>query len=606
MSILREYDRSSARRADRGPGRSGGHDRLPPAPLRWRGWTSPRNARRCRPPWTASGGDVDRPHIATYNSFAGNIARDHALRVGADPDARLITEAGAWQLADDVVQGWEQDLATERSPGAVTQAVLGLAGGLGENLLDPGEARELLADLRSDLLDRSPDRRKRPSADVLKVAAAIEERIALLDVVEAYERRKRDRGLIGFADQVALAARIADAVPEVGAQLREQYRVVLLDEFQDTSVAQLELLSNLFGDGHAVTAVGDPNQAIYGWRGASAASLAEFPERFPHVAAEGATRPATTLALSTSWRNGRSILAAANVVSQPLRAPGAAPGPSVEVPELRARPDAAEGEVIGLYATSQREEATRGRGVPGPALDAGRGGHRGRAVPQAQPVRRSRPRAAGARSAVPGDRDGRSARHAGGGRRPRRAAGGARRLPRRRPDAVADQPAPRHHGPARAAGLGTSPGPPCRRRPQCGRGAASRPARGVEPGRGRREPSGRRLDRSAGAHDERRGSRPRSAPRRRPSPGPLSRVSVPARARRGHRAASRARYRGGRTRGGRRSRCGPRRPGRVRRGGCHLRGRHRPCDARCLPGLARRRGGTRARSGRRGDGGDGA
>jgi len=311
-------------------------------------------------PEAGSGLDVDRPHIATYNSFAGNIARDHALRVGADPDARLITEAGAWQLADDVVQGWEQDLATDRSPGAVTQAVLGLAGGLGENLLAPDEARELLADLRADLLDKAPgDRRKKPSADVLRIAAALEERIALLDVVEAYERRKRERGLIGFADQVALAARIADAVPEVGAQLREQYRVVLLDEFQDTSVAQLELLSHLFGDGHAVTAVGDPNQAIYGWRGASAASLAEFPTRFPHVAGDGESRPATTLALSTSWRNGRSILAAANVVSQPLRAPGAALGPSVEVPELRARPDAAEGEVIGLYATSQREEAAR-------------------------------------------------------------------------------------------------------------------------------------------------------------------------------------------------------------------------------------------------------
>ena len=310
-------------------------------------------------PGPVPGLDVDRPQVATYNSFAGNIARDHALRVGADPDARLLTEAGAWQLADDLVQGWEQDLATDRSPGSVTQAVLGLAGALRENLLEPDETRELLVDLRTDLLDKVPGRRTKPFAEVLRVASSLDERVALLDLVEAYERRKRERGLIGFADQVALAARIADAVPEVGAQLREQHRVVLLDEFQDTSVAQLELLANLFGGGHPVTAVGDPNQAIYGWRGASAASLAEFPARFPHVEAGGVVREAATLALSTSWRNDREILAAANTVSQPLRAPGASLGPSVPVPELRAKPGAEAGEVLGLYALAQAEEEAR-------------------------------------------------------------------------------------------------------------------------------------------------------------------------------------------------------------------------------------------------------
>ncbi|GAA4417041.1 ATP-dependent DNA helicase [Georgenia halophila] len=301
-----------------------------------------------------SGLDVDRPQIATYNSFAGTLARDHALRVGADPDARLVTEAGAWQLADDIVQNWQEDLDTEKAVSTVTQAVLDLAAGLTENVLTVAEARAMLADLRSDLVDKQPDRLKAPKADVLKIVASLDERAALLDVIEAFEQRKRDRGLISFADQVALAARVARAVPEVGAQLRAQYRVVLLDEFQDTSVAQLELLAHLFGDGHPVTAVGDPHQAIYGWRGASAASLAQFPERFP----QAGDRPAETLALSTSWRNDHGILDAANAVSGPLRA-GGGRGPDVEVPQLRARPDAAPGEVSGLYVTGQVEEAER-------------------------------------------------------------------------------------------------------------------------------------------------------------------------------------------------------------------------------------------------------
>ena len=79
-----------------------------------------------------------------------------------------------------------------------------------------------------------------------------------------------------FSDQMAWGAQLA-AMAEVGAALRERFGVVLLDEYQDTSVAQRDLLKNLFsgsdaetGRGHSVTAVGDPAQGIYGWRGAAA------------------------------------------------------------------------------------------------------------------------------------------------------------------------------------------------------------------------------------------------------------------------------------------------------------------------------------------------
>ena len=82
-------------------------------------------------------------------------------------------------------------------------------------------------------------------------------------------------GVLDFSDQLVLATRIVREAPAVRAALREEFRAVLLDEFQDTSVIQMDLLSMIFAD-HAVTAVGDPNQAIYGWRGASASSLESF------------------------------------------------------------------------------------------------------------------------------------------------------------------------------------------------------------------------------------------------------------------------------------------------------------------------------------------
>jgi DNA helicase II / ATP-dependent DNA helicase PcrA len=93
-------------------------------------------------------------------------------------------------------------------------------------------------------------------------------------------------------------------VPAVVADFRDRYRVVLLDEYQDTSVVQTWLLAELFG-GHPVMAVGDPNQSIYGWRGASAANLEQFGRQFGSTA---------QFSLSTSWRNGHRILDVANAL----------------------------------------------------------------------------------------------------------------------------------------------------------------------------------------------------------------------------------------------------------------------------------------------------
>ncbi len=140
-----------------------------------------------------------------------------------------------------------------------------------------------------------------------------------------------------FGMQMASAARLASSFPQVGQQLRQQYRVVLLDEYQDTGHAQRVALSSLFGrgvdDDLALTAVGDPIQSIYGWRGASATNLPRFTTDFAR--ADGT--PAPTLELRTSWRNPPRALHLANAVSAEARRR------SVAVRALRPRPDAEPG-----------------------------------------------------------------------------------------------------------------------------------------------------------------------------------------------------------------------------------------------------------------------
>src|SRR6185369_17902665 len=127
--------------------------------------------------------------------------------------------------------------------------------------------------------------------------------------------------------------------PQVGQQLRQRFRVVLLDEYQDTGHAQRIALSSLFGrgvdDDLALTAVGDPIQSIYGWRGASATNLPRFTTDFPR--SDGT--PAPVLELRTSWRNPPSVLHVANAVSAEARQR------SVAVRALRSRPDAEPGAI---------------------------------------------------------------------------------------------------------------------------------------------------------------------------------------------------------------------------------------------------------------------
>ncbi|MGW2598969.1 UvrD-helicase domain-containing protein [Streptomyces klenkii] len=253
------------------------------------------------------------PQISTYHAFAGRLLKEHGLRIGLEPAARLLADATRFQLAARVLRTSPGPYpALTRSFGDLVADLLALDGELAEHLVPAGRLRahdrELLAALEGARLT-NPDLRKVPEA-----ARA---RLELLELVGAYREEKRRRDLLDFGDQIALSAELARTRPEVGRILREQFAVVLLDEYQDTSVAQRLLLSGLFGagTGHAVTAVGDPCQAIYGWRGASVANLDDFPEHFPY--ADG--RPAQRFALSENRRSGGRLLDLANGLAAELR-----------------------------------------------------------------------------------------------------------------------------------------------------------------------------------------------------------------------------------------------------------------------------------------------
>ncbi|MDJ0334513.1 ATP-dependent DNA helicase [Salinibacterium sp. G-O1] len=282
--------------------------------------------------------EFDQPTVSTYNSFASALFRDNALLIGREPESALLNDASSWQLARHVVmQSTDDRLVTLGSSiDLITEKVIDLSHQLSDNVADASAvdsyAERFVAIGELPFTNGKP--KTSPYASVTKAVSDIAALGPLLQLAEQYALEKRRRGLLEFSDQVALALAICRRSPATVQAYRDRYRVVLLDEYQDTSVVQTELLSSLFG-GHGVMAVGDPHQSIYGWRGASAANLARFAADFGD---------ASEYALSTSWRNATTILDAANLLVAPLSA--ASP---VTVESLRPRPAAPTGTLTGAY-----------------------------------------------------------------------------------------------------------------------------------------------------------------------------------------------------------------------------------------------------------------
>ena len=260
----------------------------------------------------AEGAPIGEPQVLTYHAFAARILGEHGIRLGREPQATMLTDGARHQLAYRVVCRSTLPLSgVGRGPVSVIQDLLSLDDELTELGIEPHALRAFDDDLAASL--RGFDSLQRIGHDLLATA---ERRAVLADLVEEWRAEKAAREVLDFADQIRLAGRIAERFPDVVDDLRRHHSVVLLDEYQDTSIAQRVLLQRIFGAGHPVMAVGDPCQAIYGWRGASVDNIERFPVHFP---ASGSGREAARFTLSQNRRSGPSILEVANRTSRRLR-----------------------------------------------------------------------------------------------------------------------------------------------------------------------------------------------------------------------------------------------------------------------------------------------
>ena len=283
--------------------------------------------------------------VTTYHSYAGRILSEHAIRLGIDADSSPMGEAALWMLANRIVQNWDASGFTyESAPNTVVEDLMGLTSQALEHQVS---GNQIIAEDQR-LLDKLATMDGALNPGVRTAAKTANQRIALVEMMNYFINERRTSGELSFDDQIALAATIAEKFPDVGAMERTKYPVVLLDEYQDTSHSQVRLLSTLFSGGHPVTAVGDPCQSIYTWRGAAAGTIGAFNSYFPK--GPGATGP-TQFNLLETFRNDKAILDAANLISAEVRE-----DKKIVVPPLTARDDAGPGNLVcGIFENLEAE-----------------------------------------------------------------------------------------------------------------------------------------------------------------------------------------------------------------------------------------------------------
>lgn len=194
-----------------------------------------------------------------------------------------------------------------------------------DELVTPDDYRRFVEKLRRNFEARAralePDQRSIAQEEIEK-----QEELARAFCVS--EELLRERNLTTFGAQLADAVALLHRGPERLAETRDHYRYILVDEFQDTNVAQLELLWLLAGDRRNILAVGDHNQAIYRFRGASYGSFTIFLERF--CGAGGLKLEAEprkfVVSLSQNYRSTKRILNVADAVIRNNEQPPLLPG----------------------------------------------------------------------------------------------------------------------------------------------------------------------------------------------------------------------------------------------------------------------------------------
>jgi DNA helicase-2/ATP-dependent DNA helicase PcrA len=220
--------------------------------------------------------------IMTFHSFCDRILRDSALNIGLDPKYKLMSEAETTQFIRNNL--FKFDLDYFRPLGNPTKFIGGMLQHFSRLQDEDVSSRDYLTYAK-----------KLRGADKLEIKKTKE----LANAYRTYEELKTKENVMDFGDLIVKTLKLFRDRRNVLKEYQQQFKYLLVDEFQDTNFAQNELAVLLAGKEKNITVVGDDDQSIYRFRGAAVSNIVQFRKNFPKT---------RVIVLTKNYRNTQEIL----------------------------------------------------------------------------------------------------------------------------------------------------------------------------------------------------------------------------------------------------------------------------------------------------------
>jgi DNA helicase II / ATP-dependent DNA helicase PcrA len=246
--------------------------------------------------------------ISTFHSFAQKLLSDYAYDIGLPGDFKVITELKAYLMLkekmDDLKLDYYKPLG---NPSKFLHALIKHFGKAKGERITPEKYLSYAEELKLRLDQPEIKKKKRTAKSAEsdshdQSGINQQEALKVMEVAEAYhfyQKMLLDEGCLDFGDLINYAIKLLKTRPIILESLQNKYKYVLVDEFQDTDLAQYEMVKLLSLPQNNITVVGDDDQSIYKFRGASISNILKFKEDYPDT---------RQIALIENYRSSQAIL----------------------------------------------------------------------------------------------------------------------------------------------------------------------------------------------------------------------------------------------------------------------------------------------------------
>ena len=240
--------------------------------------------------------------ISTFDAFAEKILRQHALDIGLPGDFKILDDTQAWILMRNHIYDFNLDYYKPKgNPGKFIHALLRHFETAKREGVTPEKYLEYAQGLQMNLdnIDvKKKAKKKKNEAEELD-AAEISRIAEVANAFHFYQKLLLDNSYLDFRDLIGYTRQLFATRPKILKFYQEKFKYILVDEFQDTDLAQYELVKLLALPQNNLTVVGDDDQSIYKFRGASVSNILKFIEDYPD---------ASEVTLTDNYRSAQNIL----------------------------------------------------------------------------------------------------------------------------------------------------------------------------------------------------------------------------------------------------------------------------------------------------------